>query len=190
VGDVFQATALANSQVAIGQPPGGAGGSAASIVVVGMGQMHVARTPDITIATFGLGSCIGLMIWDPVARVGGLAHIVLADSTGFRESHLAPGKYADLAVPALVNAAIRQSAVRQRLVFKMAGGAQTLQLNGGKDHFTIGERNAIAVRKALAEQGFRLEVEDVGGNAGRTVFLELATGQMTVHTSGKGTIRL
>jgi chemotaxis protein CheD len=151
-----------------------------------MGQMHVARDPDVTIAAFGLGSCIGLVVWDPVARVGGLAHIVLADSTGFREAHLNPVKYADLAVPALVEAALKLSARRDRLVFKMAGGAQTLQLNGGKDHFTIGERNGVAVRKALAELGFRPAIEDTGGNAGRTVFLDVATGRVMVHTAGKG----
>lgn len=154
------------------------------VVAVGMGGLVVSRNADQVLAAYGLGSCVGLAGWDPVARVGGLAHVVLPDSAANRESQ-SPGRFADTAVPALLDAMTRQGADIGRLVLKMAGGAQVLALGGQNGGLAIGERNVAAVRQTLRQLGLPLAAEDTGGNSGRTLLLQVGTGRVTVQIVGR-----
>jgi len=153
-----------------------------ALVPVGLGQLAASGERGAILSALGLGSCIGLSAYDPVARVAGLVHVMLPDSA--IASHAGPpGKYADTAVPALVAALERLGAERARLVCKMAGGAQMFASGGGI--LNIGARNAIAVRAALTGAGLRLKAADTGGNAGRTLEIQVATGEVRVRSVGR-----
>jgi chemotaxis protein CheD len=155
---------------------------AAAPVKVGLGQMAASRHVTEVLSALGLGSCIGLTMHDPVLRVGGMAHVMLPDSASARTLDL-PGKYADTAVPALIQALEDLGGRRSRLVVHMAGGAQMFSGAGG-GVLNIGCRNAVAVRAALQAAGMRLRAADTGGSVGRTLQLEVATGAVTVRSAG------
>lgn len=155
------------------------------VVAVGMGEMAVSREADVILAAYGLGSCVGVAAWDPVARVGGLAHILLPSSAA-RQATNAAGKFADTALPALLRSVTRHGAERSRLIVKVAGGAQVLALGGPNSALAIGEKNVAAVRQAIRQHELSLAAEDVGGNSGRTMLLYLENGRVTVQVIGRG----
>ncbi|WP_041571303.1 chemotaxis protein CheD [Candidatus Desulforudis audaxviator] len=149
---------------------------------VGIAEYGIARSPH-RLLTLGLGSCVGVALYDPVIRVGGLAHVMLPDSTQFRTGGK-PAKFADLAVKNLVHD-LRLAGVRNgRVVAKLAGGAQMFFGNNRAAQMAIGERNIEAVRSILKELGIAIVAEDVGGDKGRTISLDTSNGSLTVRTLG------
>lgn len=150
----------------------------------------VARTGEVVFSSpglpvlkaLGLGSCIGLCIFDPVLKLGCMAHIMLPDSGAKTTSDL--GKYADTAVPYVINQMIARGAQKYRLRAAIAGGAQLFNLNGATDRFDIGKRNAEAVKGLMTKAGLRLIAEDIGGNCGRTVVFDVNKGDITVRLVG------
>jgi chemotaxis protein CheD len=153
-------------------------------IKVGMADLKVGSAPD-TLISYGLGSCVGIAIYDGVAKVGGLAHIMLPDSSQSRKGEN-PAKFADTAIPILVKDMIKLGAVQQRLIAKIAGGAQMFNFSGSNDVLRIGERNAEAVKMVLQKEGIRIVSEDVGGSHGRTVELILDSGIYKIKTIEKG----
>lgn len=147
---------------------------------VGMSEVKTAFPPDVLVA-LGLGSCIGLCMMDPLIKLGGMAHVMLPDS---RQSHEVTllGKFADTAVPYLLQEMERLGASRQRIIVKIVGGAQMFAIGGRDDRLSIGERNAEAVRQALTNLNLRLEAESIGGNQGKTVTLDPENGQVMIRT--------
>jgi chemotaxis protein CheD len=128
-------------------------------------------------------------VWDPVVKAGGMAHIVLPDSTA--GAGAATSKFADVAVPHLLREMGRTGAVQHRLVVKIAGGAHMASLrNGNSAAFMIGERNAEATRHIAASVGMRLLGEDTGGTHGRTVRLYVGNGRTTVTLAGQASREL
>ena len=156
----------------------------AELIKVGMADYKVGRAPA-TIISYGLGSCIGVSLYDPQVKVGGLLHIMLPDSTQSRSSEN-PAKFADTGVPLLLKEVLALWANKSRLVAKMAGGAQMFAFAKGTDIMRVGERNANAVRDLLKSLGLRLLAEDTGSNYGRTVQINLENGVYTVKTMVKG----
>lgn len=130
---------------------------------------------------YGLGSCIGLVIADPSTHIAGAAHILLPTRLG--DGPDAPARYADAAVPFLIDGMAELGARRHGLIAVIAGGARMFEMEHLVD---VGSRNAEAVRKALAEAGVRLLAEDVGGNQGRTLWWEPATGLAYISQIGGG----
>lgn len=156
---------------------------------VGLGQLVVSSNPEDILAALGLGSCIGLTVFDPVAKVAGMVHVMLPESD--IASRPGPeGKYADTAIPALLAAVRKLGAEPTRLVCKMAGGAQMFGNGSGGGMLNIGSRNAIAVRAALQSAGLRLRAAQTGGNFGRTLELRVGSGVVTVRTVGGPTEEL
>jgi chemotaxis protein CheD len=153
----------------------------ATTVNVGMGEHQVSNDPLLVITAAGLGSCIGLILFDPVAKVGGMAHIVLPDSNHGRDK-TNPWKYADTAVPLLIAAVCAKGGLRTRLWAKIAGGAQMFAPVNAM--MNIGHRNAEAVQAMLAKMNMRLHASDIGGKSGRTVRLYVDDGRVTVKTVG------
>lgn len=147
-------------------------------VAVGLGELHVVRSGEVV--AYSLGSCVAICLYDPLARLAAMAHVVLPSAPDGRIA--APGKFADTAVPALVEAIERQGGARHRLWCKLAGGAAVLALGGGGGLPGVGQRNVEAVSLALAH--FRLPVlaRATGGNEGRTIRMEAATGRVLVRT--------
>ncbi len=145
--------------------------------VVGVAEFAVANSAQITLSTFALGSCIGVIAYDPVAKAGGLLHLMLPDSALSPDKAAAqPAMFADTGIPALFNALTGLRALRPRTRTYVAGGASVLS---GPDSFKIGERNITAVRRLLAVYGCRPVGEDVGGVVNRTLHLNIGTGVLT-----------
>jgi len=151
-------------------------------LVIGVGEGKVSRDPDAVLVTYALGSCIALMLHDPVAHVAGMAHYILPDSTqSAANSNSRPWKFADTAVPFLLRSALELGADRRRLVVMAAGGAQVMDDNS---MFNIGKRNYLALRKALWKFGLIAHAEDTGGTIVRTVRLEVASGRVRLQSPG------
>nr|WP_302595236.1 chemotaxis protein CheD [uncultured Cellulosilyticum sp.] len=158
--------------------------SEAKIIKVGMADLKVAKAPDI-LTTLGLGSCVGIALYDNVAKIGGLAHIMLPDSTQIKNnSNVA--KFADTAIEQLIEELVSQGARNTRLVAKIAGGAHMFEFKNMDDMMRIGTRNVSAVIDCL--EAFRIPIiaSDTGSNYGRTVELHTATGVFVVKTIGHG----
>jgi len=156
-------------------------------VPVGLGELKVGNRPDQVLACYGLGSCVGLALYDAVARVGVMLHVVLPSSRLSRDEKIPlPGKYADTGVAAAVAAAVEAGADRSRLVARIAGGARMFELGNSHPERDIGARNVEAVRTALQQERIPLVACDTGGTYGRTLMLYIGTGRLLVSTVGRG----
>lgn len=156
---------------------------------IGLGEMRTSREAGDTLVCYGLGSCVGVMLYDPVSHVGGMVHVVLPDSQLGRGGDQ-PGKFADTGIPALLDEVLKLGAVRSRLKVRMAGGARMLNVLSSSGKLDIGARNSEAARTALAKANLALAAEDCGGTYGRTVQLFVGTGRVLVSTVGRGETEL
>ncbi len=154
------------------------------LVKVGMADYKVGRAPS-TLISYGLGSCIGISVYDPQSKVGGLLHIMLSDSTQSRASDN-PAKFADTGIPLLVKKVIAAGGVQRRLVAKLAGGAQMFAFKNATSIMRVGERNAQVSKEILKRLGIPIVAEDTGGTCGRTVSIDLNNGDYFVKTVEKG----
>ncbi len=153
------------------------------VIKVGMADLKTAKAPDI-LTTLGLGSCIGIALWDSTTKIGGLAHIMLPDSTKIRNnSNIA--KFADTGIVELVRQMEALGVPKRRLVAKIAGGAKMFEVSGTTSVGNIGEKNAIASKKVLQELGIPILAEDTGLNYGRTVELDCSNGDYIIKAVGK-----
>ena len=171
---------LASSHIAPETQPSGLPVSA-PVITVGLGDLFMSTSRDLV--AYSLGSCIGICLWDPIARVAAMAHVVLPTAPSGRVR--TPGKFGDTAVPAMLAALKRAGAQKLRLQCKIAGGAAVLAIGGGGSLPKIGDRNVEAVKAALAKANIRILGERTGGNQGRTVRLEPSSGRVLVRT-GRG----
>ena len=154
-----------------------------NIIKVGMADLNVCKSPDM-ITTLGLGSCVGITLYDPVTKIGGLAHVMLPDSTAIR-NNANIAKFADTGIDELLKRVIAAGANRTRLQAKIAGGAKMFAVSGTSDMGRIGDRNAEAARAKLKELGIRLLVDETGLNFGRTIELYCETGELHIKAVGK-----
>ena len=156
----------------------------ADLIRVGMADYKVGQAPS-TIISYGLGSCIGISLYDPQTKVGGLLHIMLPDSTQARPTDN-PAEFADTGLPLMLKDVLALGASRTRLVAKIAGGAQMFAFANATDIMRVGARNAEAAKKILKDLNIRLIAEDTGGTYGRTVSIDMETGVYKVKTIDKG----
>ncbi len=155
------------------------------IIKVGMADLKTCVSPD-GLTTLGLGSCIGIAIRDPMTKIGGLAHIMLPDSTAIRNAGQNVAKFADTGIVELVRQMERMGAVRARMTAKIAGGATMFSFQGKtSDLVQVGQRNAEASIKALRELGIPILAQDTGKNYGRTVIFYPETGDYIIRAVGK-----
>ncbi|MBE5846375.1 MAG: chemotaxis protein CheD [Lachnospiraceae bacterium] len=153
------------------------------IIKVGMADLKTCKSPD-GVTTLGLGSCVGIAIRDPGTKIGGLAHIMLPDSTAMKNNSNIP-KFADTGIEELVKQIVALGAQRSRLVAKIAGGAQMFLFQNKSDMVRVGERNVEAVKKKLGEMKIRILAEDTGKDFGRTVIFYPETGDYIIRAVGK-----
>ena len=147
-----------------------------------MGEV-VFSTPELTtLRALGLGSCIGLCLFDPVIKLGCLVHIMLPHARDMGTPEV--GKYADTAVPHVIKEIAARGAVRMRIRAAIVGGAQLFHFDGAEERLDVGKRNIETVKALLSDMKIRLVAEDVGGKSGRTVFLDAKTGDVTVKQVG------
>ncbi|MCH8825856.1 MAG: chemotaxis protein CheD [Chloroflexi bacterium] len=158
------------------------------MIVVGLGEMQVSNNPLTVLSCLGLGSCIAVSAYDSVAKVAGLVHIVLPSSDG-RDTTL-PGKFADTAIPSLLDEMSKLGALKVRLLVKIAGGAQISKTQNSNPIFKTGQRNIEATKEQAAKHGLKIAAEEVGGHAGRTLRLYVESGRVTVTQVGSQTQEL
>lgn len=154
-----------------------------SVIPVGMSQLRTGKSPE-QLAVYGIGSCIILSLYDAVRKVGGLAHIMLPDSTGMDKTTINPVKFADTAVPALMDAVLEQGALRISLEAKIFGGSEMFPPTEDYTN-TIGRDNTNAVKAALRKHNLKLKSEDVGGTHGRSLEFDLSSGMAKVYIVGE-----
>ena len=160
----------------------------ANSIVVGISDAAVSSDAKAAIVTYALGSCIAISVFDPVAQVGGLAHIMLPDSEmDVKKAEANPYIFADTGVAMLLRRAAQAGASSRRLVVRIAGGAQVMDDAGV---FNIGKRNHLAVRRALWKAGLLIQGEATGGEVSRTVWLQLGAGRFWVREGGRETFEL
>jgi len=151
-------------------------------IIVGIADCRIAEKTGQTLTTYALGSCIGLVVYDPVATVGGLLHFMLPDSAiDERLGRDHPYMFADTGIPKLVDLVCERGASRRRLMVHAAGGAQMISQDGA---FEIGKRNALAMRKYLWKAGLLLGTEAVGGSHSRSLGLEIGSGRVWLQEGG------
>ena len=152
-------------------------------VIIGLAEMSVEKAPN-RITTLGLGSCVGVTLYDRVSKIGGMVHIVLPE--GGNTPGAVPAKYADTAVNALLNEMLRAGANRSTIVAKMAGGAHMFGKIGVGDGLKVGDRNAYKSKLAILKLHIPIVAEDLGGTYGRTIELDTEDGSLLIKTVGKG----
>jgi chemotaxis protein CheD len=151
-------------------------------IIIGIADYVVVHNPAVLV-TIGLGSCVGISIRDPVARFGGLAHILLPS---IKESNnkATPLKFADSAIEIVVDSLLKKGCIKSRLEAKIAGGASMFSI--GTNTMNIGERNVLAVKQKLKEMNIPLLASDTGANYGRTIEFNIASGVMSVKSAFNG----
>lgn len=149
-------------------------------VVVGVGDMAVSNNSQMVLSTYALGSCVGVVAYDPVMKVGGLLHFLLPDSTlSPQKASAQPGMFADTGLPVFFNALYGLKAHPTRIRIFVCGGASVLS---GQDPFKIGDRNVTAAMNYLNRQGLVVKQRDVGGTVNRTIHLEISSGSVELKT--------
>ncbi|AWK50911.1 chemotaxis protein CheD [Clostridium beijerinckii] len=157
-------------------------------IKVGIADLNLVLDPG-SIMTIGLGSCIGIALYDKILKVAGLAHIMLPDSTQFK-NNTNPMKFADLAIPLLIEKMEEQGCKKRNLIAKIAGGASMFNFSDKSIISDIGKRNAEAVKKTLKDKLIPIVAEETGGNKGRTMILQASDGKVILKVVGLGIIEL
>ncbi|AFS70813.1 MULTISPECIES: chemotaxis protein CheD [Exiguobacterium] len=157
------------------------------VVRIGIAEYAVSQKP-IILRTAGLGSCVGVIIYDQERGLSSMAHVMLPDSAISRNIALEIGKFADTAVVELARSLRHKGAIRLRA--KIAGGAQMFQFKYEHESMRIGERNIAAVRLALRKANVPLVAEDVGGTNGRTIEFHSHSGRLVIRTVNVGTLEI
>jgi len=150
--------------------------------------MAVSNAPDDVLITYSLGSCIAVIIYDPKAKVGGMLHYMLPESSlDLEKAKLNPTMFADTGIAMLFRQSYQYGAKKQNIIVKAVGGAQILDQNG---IFNIGKRNYLAMRKIFWRNNVLVAAEHVGGMVNRTVRLEMQTGRVILKVAGDGEVEI
>jgi chemotaxis protein CheD len=156
------------------------------IIKVGMADLKVSVSPNI-LTTLGLGSCLGIILYDPVKKVGGLAHVMLPDINSVKLRHN-KSKFANSAIEEMLDKMIKLGASKSKIEAKIIGGAHMFSgvKAGDTPAFNVGERNIVSAKEMLAKENIRLVAEDVGGDYGRSVEFDLETCKIKIRTIAWG----
>lgn len=160
-------------------------GNTKTVVRVGIADMNIAKTPH-TIRTSGLGSCVGVVLYDTSKKIAGMVHVMLPDSQLGKSAKLNVAKFADTGIYAMMEMLKAEGVRPFSIKAKIAGGAQMFQF-GSNDTIRIGPRNVEAVKRELKRLSIPLVAEDTGGSSGRTIEFEPETGVLHIRTVNAGT---
>lgn len=152
-------------------------------IIVGIAEMRVSNDPEASLITYSLGSCLGIAIYDPAVRVGGILHAMLPEAfKGAENARKSPYLFVDSGVPMLFRSAYELGADKRRIIVKAAGGAELLDEDR---YFGIGPRNYEALLELLQRNGVGLAASCVGGKSSRTLRLDLQSGKVTISIPGQ-----
>jgi chemotaxis protein CheD len=159
-----------------------------SEIVVGISDFKVSNNTSDVLVTYALGSCVGVTIYDPVVKVGGLLHFMLPESSlDMRKADENPAMFADTGIPVLFRTCYELGAKKKRMIVKVAGGASILD---DANFFRIGQKNVTAMKKLFWKNNVFIEGEDTGSNCNRTFSIHISTGKVFVRTAHNGTREL
>lgn len=153
------------------------------MIKVGMADMNVCKPPD-SITTLGLGSCVGIVLYDPGRKVSGMVHIMLPDSTKIKNNENI-AKFADTGIDELIRRLLALGASRSALIAKIAGGAQMFAFSSNNDMLRVGERNVEATKEKLNSLRIPILAQDTGANYGRTIEFNPDSGELLIKSVGK-----
>lgn len=157
-------------------------------IIIGVSDMKVSNNPKEELITYSLGSCIGVVVYDPVVKVAGMLHYMLPESSLDKaKAAKNPFMFADTGIPVLFKQAYALGAKKNQMDVTVVGGAQILDQKG---FFNIGKRNHMALRKLFFKNNVIIKHEDVGGNVNRTIRINVGSGEIYLKTSGKGEHKL
>lgn len=154
------------------------------LIKVGMADLNTVGSPGI-LTTLGLGSCVGICLYDTSTRISGMVHIMLPSSLQIKNNSNS-AKFADTGIAKLMEDMIKNGAKRSKIISKIAGGSQMFNFNDTSDIMRIGARNVTATKETLKQLNIPLIAEDTGGNYGRTIELYSETGILLIKTIGYG----
>jgi chemotaxis protein CheD len=158
--------------------------------VVGIGEFAVSNDRELQIVTHALGSCVAVCLWDPVAGVAGLVHVLLPDSRiNPQRARAQPAAFADTGIPLLFRTAYAYGVAKERCVVRLVGGADVTG-TGEPAKVSIGKRNILAARNLLWKNGVFVHNDAVGGTTARTVVMSVGDGRVHVSTAGKEILEL
>ncbi|MDY6934465.1 MAG: chemotaxis protein CheD [Spirochaetota bacterium] len=152
-----------------------------TLVNVGVAQLKISSTPSV-LRTI-LGSCVGICIYDKTKKIGGLAHVLLPQDSGSNDGK--PEKYANTAIPLLIQMLEKEGCNKGSMSAKIAGGASMFKFKSNTHLAQIGERNIEMTKKVLQENSIPITIEDLGGNTGRVIDFFLEDGRLKIKASGK-----
>ncbi len=147
---------------------------------VRMAEYSIAKDPEV-IVTIGLGSCVGITLYDKFKKVGGMIHIMLPEN----RKGMKPAKYADTGIPLIIKELEKVGAKKRNLEAKIAGGAKMFNISESSSTMRVGERNIIAVKSILADEGIRIIGEDTGEDYGRTMVFHTENGSVLIKSYKK-----
>lgn len=153
-------------------------------IKVGMADYKIGTEGD-TLVTLGLGSCIGVIIYDTAKKIAGMAHIMLPSSQEIK-NNANKLKFADSCIDLMMEELLKRKVSRSSLKAKMAGGAQMFSVSLSSDTMNVGKRNALAVKEKLKSLGIPIVTEDIYGNWGRTIRFNCSSFELSVKSIGKG----
>ena len=155
-----------------------------NVIKVGMADYKIAKSPD-SLITLGLGSCIGIVIYDKVKQIAGMAHIMLPSSQEIKNNSNKM-KFADTCLDLMMADLLKANVNKSSLKAKIAGGAQMFSISLKSDTLNIGKRNAMAVKEKLKALNIPIVAEDILGNSGRTITFDVSTTNLHIKSIGKG----
>lgn len=155
-----------------------------NVVKVGMADYKIAKGPD-SLITLGLGSCIGIVIYDKAKQIAGMAHIMLPSSEEIKNNSNKM-KFADTCLDMMMADLLKANVTKSALKAKIAGGAQMFSISLKSDTLNIGKRNAMAVKEKLKSLNIPIVAEDILGNNGRTITFDIVTTDLHIKSIGKG----
>lgn len=153
------------------------------MIKVGMADLNVCTSPN-ALTTLGLGSCVGIALYDPIRKIAGMVHVMLPDSTKILNNEN-KAKFADTGIDELIRRMILIGADRKALIAKIAGGAQMFAFSSNNEMMRIGDRNVEATKWKLQQLGIMIKAEDTGANFGRTIEFYTETGVLLIKSVGK-----
>jgi chemotaxis protein CheD len=159
-----------------------------SEIVVGISDFKVSNDINDVLVTYALGSCVGVTVYDPVVKVGGLLHFMLPESSlDIKKAGENPAMFADTGIPLLFKTCYGLGAKKRRMIVKVAGGASILD---DANFFRIGQKNVTAMKKLFWKNNVLIEGDDTGSNCNRTCSIHISTGKVFVRTAHNGTREL
>lgn len=152
-------------------------------LVIGVADMKISNSPQDVLVTHALGSCLGITLYDPVVKIGGMLHVMLPTAdVNPDKAKVNPYMFVDTGVPSFFKEIYSAGGVKGRLEVTVVGGANITDI--AEDRFAIGKRNHVILRKLLWKNGILVKAEDVGGTVPRTMYLEIATGRVLINAAG------